>query len=83
MMLVSPLWLTAGVVVGGLHAAWLWQAARRASSMMAAIAMVRLLGVAVVLVGAALAGSLLPMCMGWAVGFLLFSGFALSRSKAP
>ena len=53
MTLVSPLWLTAGVVVGGLHAAWRWQAARRASSMRPAIGRVRLLGVAVVLVGAA------------------------------
>ncbi len=35
------------------------------------------------LAGAALAGSLLPVCMGWGVGFLVFTGFVLRRSKAP
>jgi len=77
------MWLTVGVVVGGLHAAWLWHGARRASSMMAAIGMVRLLCMALILVGAALAGSLLPVCMGWGVGFLVCTGFVLHRSKAP
>jgi hypothetical protein len=83
MTLASPLWWTAGVVLGGLYAAWLWHAARRASSMMAAIGMVRLLCMALILAGAALAGSLLPVCLGWGVGFLVFTGFVLRRSKAP
>jgi hypothetical protein len=81
--LASPLWLTVGVVVGGLHAAWLWHAACRASHLMAAIGMARLLCMALILAGAALAGSLLPVCMGWGVGFLVFTGFVLCRSKAP
>jgi hypothetical protein len=83
MTLASPIWFTVGVVVGGLHAAWLWQAARRTSSMMAAVGMVRLLCIGSILVGAALAGSLLAVCMGWGVGFPVSTAFALRRSKAP
>jgi hypothetical protein len=83
MMLANPMWLTAGVVVGGLHAAWLWHAAHRASYMMAAIGTVRLLCIALILVGAALAGGLVPACMGWGVGFLVSTAVALRRSKAP
>ena len=49
--------------------------------MMAAIGMVRLLCMALVLAGAALAGSLLPVCMGWGVGFLVFTGFALRQEQ--
>jgi hypothetical protein len=77
------MWFTVGAVVGGLHAAWLWHAARRASYMIAAIGMVRLLCMALILAGAALAGSLLPVCTGWGIGFLVFTGFVLRRSKAP
>jgi hypothetical protein len=77
------MWLTAGVLVGGLHAAWLWHAARRTSLMMVPIGMVRLFCMALILAGTALAGSLLPVCMGWGLGFLVFTGFALRRSKAP
>ena len=83
MTLASPLWLTAGVVLGGLHAASLWQAARRVSGTMAATGVMRLLVIATVLVGAALAGGLLPVGMGWGIGLLVSTGLVLRRGKMP
>ena len=83
MTLGSPLWLTAGVVVGGLHAAALWQAAHRASRTMAATGVVRLLVIAAILISGALAGGLLQVCKGWGIGFLVCAGLMLRRSKTP
>jgi len=81
MTLVSPLWLTAGVVLGGLHAASLWQAAHRASPTIAATGVVRLLVIAALLASAALAGGLLQVCMGWGLGFLVCAALLLRRGK--
>ena len=83
MTIGSPLWLTAGVVVGGLHAASLWQAAHRASRRIAATGVVRLLGLAAILVSVALDGGLLQVCMGWSLGFLVCAGLMLRRDKTP
>jgi hypothetical protein len=77
------LWLGAGLIVGGLHAASLWHAARRVSYTLVATGALRLLVIALLLVGAALAGGLLPVCVGWGVGFLVSARLMLHRSKMP
>jgi hypothetical protein len=83
MTFANQLWLTTGVVVGGLHAASLWLAARRASALLAATGLLRLLAVAAILFGAAFAGGLLPACVGWGAGFMVVAVFCFVRGKKP
>jgi hypothetical protein len=81
MTTIMPIWLTVGVVLGGLHGASLWLATRRASVFTAATGLLRLLTVALVLVGAAFAGGVVPASVGWGLGFLAIAIFSLVRSK--
>ena len=62
-------WIAVGIAVGGAHAAALWRAANGTGA--AGGAGLRMLLVAVVLVGAAYAGALLPVAAGWASGLLV------------
>jgi len=82
MMSWFPIWLAVGLIAGGLHAGSLWYAARHAQSLAAASGMLRLVLVAIVLVGAALAGGLLPACAGWGVGFAAVAGIYLLGSRS-
>ncbi len=81
MTITNPIWLTLGVVLGGLHAASLWLTTRRASALMGAIGLLRLLAVAAVLIGAAFAGGVLPAAVGWGIGFLAVAVIYFVRGK--
>ena len=81
MTITNPIWLTVGLVLGGLHAASLWLATRRASVLMAATGLLRLLAVAAVLIGAAFAGGIVPASVGWGFGFLAVAVFYFVRGN--
>ena len=83
MTFANPLWLTMGVLLGGLHAASLWWAARRASALVAASGLLRLLVVAAALIGAAIAGGLLPASIGWGCGFAVVAALFFFRGGTP
>jgi hypothetical protein len=83
MTLGSSFWLTAGLALGGLHAASLWLAARRASAWIVATATQRLLVIGLVLIGAAVTDGLMSACVGWGVGLVGSAGLLLVRSRAP
>jgi hypothetical protein len=67
---LTALWFMAGLVAGALHILLLWRGARLPFGGVA-IALLRLLGVALLLVGAALMGKLLPAVCGWGGGFAI------------
>lgn len=83
MTIANPIWLTLGVVLGGFHAAALWLATQRASGFMAATGLLRLVAVAAILIGAALAGGVVLACAGWGFGFLTVAVFYFVRGKMP
>jgi hypothetical protein len=63
------MWLTAGLVLGVMHASEIWRAARRPSVATTIVGLMRLLVVGLVLTAAAILGEILPAAAGWAVGF--------------
>jgi hypothetical protein len=67
-MWITVLWFMAGLLTGVLHIILLWWGAQPPFRGMAA-GLLRLLGVAFLLVGAALMGKLLPAVCGWGSGF--------------
>lgn len=67
-MWVTALWFMAGLLSGALHIVLLWRGAQPPLWGMAA-ALLRLLGMALLLVAAALLGKLLPAACGWGSGF--------------
>jgi len=72
MTAMGLMWVVVGMAAGGGHAAALWRAAHRIGAGGCG-AGPRMLLVAVVLVGAAYAGVLLPVAAGWASGLLAAS----------
>lgn len=81
MMLANPIWLTMGVVLGGWHAASLWLATRHTSALLVATGLLRLLAVAVILIGAAIAGGVVPASVGWGIGFVTVAVYYLVRGE--
>jgi hypothetical protein len=69
-MWTTALWFVVGLLAGTIHILLLWQGARPPFRGVAA-GLLRLLGVALLLVGAALMGKLLPAACGWGGGFAL------------
>jgi hypothetical protein len=67
-MWITVLWFMAGLLTGALHILLLWRGAQPPFRGVAA-GLLRLLGVALLLVGAALMGELLPAVCGWGSGF--------------
>ncbi len=66
------MWIGVGIAAGGGHAAALWRAAHRLGAG-GCVAGLRMFLVAMVLVGAAYAGVLVPVIAGWASGLLATS----------
>jgi hypothetical protein len=58
-----------GAMLGVLHSAGIWRTARRPAAMTAILGMVRLCTVGLALAAAAMLGVILPVAMGWAIGF--------------
>jgi hypothetical protein len=67
-MWLTVLWFMAGLVTGALHILLLWRGAQPPFRGVAT-GLLRVLGVALLLVGAALMGQLLPAVCGWGSGF--------------
>jgi hypothetical protein len=67
-MWITVLWFMAGLMTGALHILLLWRGTQPPLRGVAA-GLLRLLGVALLLVGAALGGKLLPAACGWGSGF--------------
>jgi len=67
-MWLTVLWFLAGLVTGALHTLLLWRGAQPPFRWVAA-GLLRVLGVALLLVGAACMGHLLPAVCGWGSGF--------------
>lgn len=65
----TMLWFLAGVLIGTLHVLLLWRAAQPPLHSLGT-GLLRLLGVTILLVGAALTGALLPAACGWGSGFI-------------
>jgi hypothetical protein len=63
-------WWTGGIATGWLHSWLLWHATHRISVWMPAMGILRLGMVATALVAAAVAGHIVVMAMGWAIGFV-------------
>lgn len=82
MTIANSIWLTVGILLGGLHVGSLWLATRRASALMAATGLLRLLAVAVVLIGAAFGGGVVSACVGWGLGFLTVAVISFIRGKS-
>jgi hypothetical protein len=66
----TALWFVAGLLTGAIHIFLLWRGAQPPFRGLAA-GLLRLLGVAILLVGAALTGKLLPATCGWGGGFVI------------
>lgn len=79
--MATPLWLAMGVLVGGMHAASLWHTTRRANGILAATGLLRLLVVGVILTTAAVAGGVVPVCAGWAIGFPAVAALLYARGR--
>ena len=73
MSVLVVVWMAAGLAIGAAHAAALWRHAHRCGHADWSAAW-RLPAVATVLVGAALAGALLPAAGGWACGLAAATG---------
>jgi hypothetical protein len=72
-------WCAAGVIAGAGHAASIWRNARGRRPGRGAGP--RMLAVALVLFGSALAGQLLPVAAGWAAG-LFVTGVLLAARRS-
>lgn len=70
MTITTVLWFLAGLWAGTMHILLLWRAAQLPGREVIVVPL-RMLGVAALLVGAALLGGLLPAAGGWSSGFLL------------
>jgi hypothetical protein len=68
MIWLTALWCVAGLLTGALHILLLWRGAQPPFRGIAA-GLLRLLGVAFLLGGAAWMGQLLPAACGWGGGF--------------
>jgi hypothetical protein len=68
MMWTTAQWFVAGLLIGALHMLLLWRGAQAPSRIVVG-GPLRLLGVALLLVGAALMGKLFPVACGWGGGF--------------
>ena len=73
MSVLVAFWTATGIAAGAAHAAALWQSTHR-HHRTGWSAVWRLPAVAAVLVGAALAGALLPAASGWAGGLVAIGG---------
>jgi hypothetical protein len=67
-MWITALWFMAGLLTGAMHILLLWRGVQPPLRGMVA-GLLRLLGVALLLVGAAWMGQLLPAACGWGSGF--------------
>lgn len=68
MMWITALWFVIGLLLGALHILLLWRGAQPPFRG-AAAGLLRVLGVTLLLVGAAVMGQLLPAACGWGSGF--------------
>jgi hypothetical protein len=66
----AGLWFMTGLLTGAVHLILVWRAAQPPFRSLVA-GVLRLLGVAVLLVGAALMGHLVAAACGWSGGFVL------------
>lgn len=62
-------WLLAGVALGAFHAMGIRQSTREAGPFVAILGVVRLLAVGLGLVAAAILGGIIPIAIGWGLGF--------------
>ncbi len=75
-------WFAAGLAAGLLHAAMLWRAAGRLTAWTPLLSMLRLAGVAAVLVAAAVSGAIIAAGAGWAVGIAALGGWFFARRNS-
>lgn len=77
MNLVYVVWLIGGMLLGSMHAAALWRISKQPEKLRPWRGVARLLGVAIVLAVSAVMGGILPLFVGWVIGFLANVGFVL------
>jgi hypothetical protein len=70
MTTTTIIWFLAGLWAGTMHILLLWRAAQSPGREVIVVPL-RMLGVAALLVGAALLGGLLPAASGWGSSFLI------------
>ena len=70
MTMALPLWLLIGTTLGGLHLVALWSSIRPRTTLNVTTGIVRLLVVACVLTGVAIAGGIVPVSIGLGTSFL-------------
>ena len=75
-------WLAVGLVLGVIHATWIWRSARQPTAATVVMGSVRLMTVGLVLATAAIWGEILSAAMGWAFGLIAgVSVVMASRSR--
>jgi hypothetical protein len=70
MTVTTVIWFLAGLLAGTMHILLVWRAAQSPCRGVMAMPL-RMLGVAALLVSAALLGGLLPAACGWGSGFII------------